>query len=476
MGKDPLVGLTRRRARSLPGGDEVYQTATEQGSESEGRDAAEAGTRLDAPAASRHWTPAQQRMAAALVDIGNKQGRATGERWTLVAAPLAELNERSGRGRNCGTVYAHVRALRHAGAVRRPVAQTGLLLDLPALADIAQHATHSAGPSLPTAGRSQLREGNGPRTGLPGPDPSSCPGSQPTEISEVLGVVRQVLGLLERIVERNPSTHRHELDDIHQQVERLADAADHPRDPSRAIRDAADRPRDTDRREGGRVLTEDPVQRLPPSLEEPDARRDVRDEIVSRTPRNVADPPADTTGPVGERDAEETLTDQDLDDLVSPLVQIAAQAGLVGMTNIADTRAAIRPYSTTQIRHAVAMTAAMARTGKVKSPIGWLVAKARHGDPNFFPEQPPAAAARPEPPVAQALDPLDIDAEAEAAVTALEADPDCHRDALDQLDQHILATLGPATAKRVTGNQTSLHTARVSFWRRSHPSSPAKEP
>jgi hypothetical protein len=458
----------------------VYQTATEQGSEPEGRDAGEAGTKLDAPAASRHWTPAQQRMAAALVDIGNKQGRATGERWTLVAAPLADLNERSGRGRNCGTVYAHVRALRNAGAVRRPLAQTGLLLDLPALADIAQHATQCAGPSPSTAVRSQTRESDGPRACLTGPDPSSCARSQPTEISEVLGVVRQVLGLLERIVERNPTTQpRHELDYIHQQLERLADVADRPRDPSRTVRDVADRPRDTDRREGGRVLTKDAVQRLPPSLEEPDALRDVGDELVSRTPRNApdtADTPPDTTEPVGERCAEETLTDQDLDDLVSPLVQIAAQAGLVGMTNIADTRAAIRPYSTTQIRYAVAMTAAMARNGKVKSPIGWLVAKARHGDPNFFPEQPPTAAARPEPPVAAALDPLDIDAEAEAAVTTLEADPDSHRDALDQLDQHILSTLGPATAKRVTDNQTSLHTARVSFWRRSHPSSPTKEP
>src|ERR1700678_250959 len=79
----------------------------------------------------RPWTPAQRHMAADLVAIGTEHGQPRADGRVVVPLPLAEVSARTGRGRNCGTVYAHARALRPA--VGPNPGSSGLVLDLDAL-------------------------------------------------------------------------------------------------------------------------------------------------------------------------------------------------------------------------------------------------------------------------------------------------------------------------------------------------------
>ena len=79
---------------------------------------------------------------------------------------MAELSARSGRSRNCGTVYAHIRAL--GDAVRPAHGRHGLLLDTAALAAIAGDATpglRARHDRAPTAGHYR------PATPPPASDP-----------------------------------------------------------------------------------------------------------------------------------------------------------------------------------------------------------------------------------------------------------------------------------------------------------------
>jgi hypothetical protein len=61
-----------------------------------------------------------------------------------------------------------------------------------------------------------------------------------------------------------------------------------------------------------------------------------------------------------------------------------AVAVLVGLTDIGRRRAALGPYRDDQVLAAVNKAAGMAKAGHVRSPIGWLITKARQGDALFF--------------------------------------------------------------------------------------------
>ena len=79
------------------------------------------------PVRSHTWTPAQREMAADLLAIANQHGRALDDGRVLVPLPLAEVSARSGRGRNCGTLYAHARALRPA--IEKSTGSSGIVFD-----------------------------------------------------------------------------------------------------------------------------------------------------------------------------------------------------------------------------------------------------------------------------------------------------------------------------------------------------------
>lgn len=125
----------------------------------------------------RPWTPAQRHMAADLVAIGTEHGQRRADGRVVVPLPLAEVSARTGRGRNCGTVYAHARALRPA--VGPNPGSSGLVLDLDALSLIAGEELLPGAPKQP---RSHL----GPALGctspsrLPGrrPPPPRCPSAK----------------------------------------------------------------------------------------------------------------------------------------------------------------------------------------------------------------------------------------------------------------------------------------------------------
>jgi len=149
-----------------------------------------------------------------------------------------------------------------------------------------------------------------------------------------------------------------------------------------------------------------------------------------------------------------------LEELIGPLVELADRAGLVGVTNIAEASAALAPYGVDQIRVAVAKTAAMTRSGKIKSPIGWLITKARGGDENFFPSKPPTTGATP--PITCAEQ---VDLEANTAVAALEADPVTNADQLAGLDSALRSGVSPILAARIFADPARLHDARSLTWR-----------
>jgi hypothetical protein len=412
--------------------------------------------------AARVWTGAQRQIAATLLDLAHQWGSLGDDGRTLLPAPMAELSARSGRSRNCGTVYAHIRAL--GDAVRPAHGQHGLLLDTAALAAIAGDATPglrarhdraaTAGPYRPAA--------TPPAADPPLPNPAR---TVPADISHVISVpeavalARQLLACAAALLTACGLPQPPGLD---------PDLADHPRDPSRTNREIADQPRLTsspDRREGGSFSKETPDKHLPPSLVPLPTQpvRDLREirDAPSRTDHHPADPPPATA-----------RTPAQVEDLVQPLIDAANRCGLLGITDLAGLVAALAPYHDSQIRHAVNTTARMVRHGRVtSSPIGWLTTKARQADPDFFPATPPADHPPPAPTEPEAEPPDQADLEAETAVVGLEADPDRHHQQLAELDTHIRRhTTGASTQRRLFANPRLLHASRVNAWRQLHPS------
>lgn len=160
----------------------------------------------------------------------------------------------------------------------------------------------------------------------------------------------------------------------------------------------------------------------------------------------------------------------ELEELVCPLSRVAHRSNLVGVTDWTMLDRALAPYDDAQVRYAVAQTASMVKAGSVtKSPIGWLVTKARAGDEAFFPPEEVLARRQsggpaPSPAVVEE----EVDVEAETAVAAVEADGGDPE--LDALDSVIRSS---RYSDRLLGKPGALHAARVAQWRRVHPRSPA---
>ena len=199
---------------------------------------------------ARVWTGAQRQTAATLLDLAHQWGSPSDDGRTLLPTPMAELSARSGRSRNCGTLYAHIRAL--GDAVRPAHGQHGLLLDTAALAAIAGDAT----PAL------RARHDRAPTTGHyrpAAPPPASDPpppnpaATVPADISQVVTVpeavalARQLLACAAALLTACGLPQPPGID---------PDLADHPRDPSRTNREIADHPRRriSSRPKGGREL------------------------------------------------------------------------------------------------------------------------------------------------------------------------------------------------------------------------------
>jgi hypothetical protein len=402
---------------------------------------------------TRRHTVAQRRTAAYLVDLAGQVGRPVSDGRVLVPTPMAELSARSGRSRNCGTLYAHIRALRPA--VSRPAGESGLLLDVAAL-----HLIVEAGPGPPAYRPCPGEARHAPQATVAfvaGSSSRTAGETSDQQLGAICEVVRDLVGLVHRLIDLAgadavPSEAVTELRTNVRELEQVL--ADGPRYTSRTIRDIADPVVSPDQREGGRVSEVIPDQTLPPSLS---VVRDVRD-----TAQDLAD------GSVADEEPVTSRTDIELLNLVGPLVALSERANLVGLTDIGRLRSALAPYRDDQVLAAVSKTAAMAKAGQVRSPIGWLITKARQGDALFFPTGPSPTTTTPSPsgpPPGVPSDP--VDHEAEQAVTAMEDDPVGFSITLEALDRTIRAA-GPI-GERILADERMRHRARVRHWRLSHP-------
>jgi hypothetical protein len=236
---------------------------------------------------------------------------------------------------------------------------------------------------------------------------------------------------------------------------------------SRMVREIADGLAEDSRdlsREGERSfkdLSKDPDKKLRPSIsvayEAPRNSRsdDLADVVEDAASAGIAEPPA------------HSRSDAELDELLRPVCELAKTASLVGMTDREGLRGALAPYEDLQVRHAVRLTLAMAQAGTVKSPIGWLVGKARRGDKEFFP---PVSSLEPPPPPRAALVLEDEpDPEADEAVTALESDPASQAGELARIDHAFLKMMPPRIGEQLMANPVLLHKTRAKHWRILHP-------
>ena len=138
---------------------------------------------------------------------------------------------------------------------------------------------------------------------------------------------------------------------------------------------------------------------------------------------------------------------------------------------------ALRPYRRRQVLAAVALVARQVRAGKSTAPFGLLVVKARDGDPDYFPADPPAVGAgsrsRPPTPARLPCAEDETDAEAVAAVAALEADP-ARAAELAALDEDLRAVKGlsASLAERVFRDPALLRSYRRHAWRERRPPEP----
>ena len=144
----------------------------------------------------RPWTPAQRHMAADLVALGTEHGQRRADGRVVVPLPLAEVSARTGRGRNCGTVYAHARALRPAVAPIR-AARTGLGPRRP-------FSYRWRGAPSPCTQRQRVPPRSSPRSHVTPEVAEQTPGSPTVPIGEVLGLLRDIVALVSRLVSGEP--------------------------------------------------------------------------------------------------------------------------------------------------------------------------------------------------------------------------------------------------------------------------------
>ena len=286
----------------------------------------------------------------------------------------------------------------------------------------------------------------------PAPD---GPAGPPAELADLLE-------LLVRCQHQLTEAHRRlvELVGTHHAVRRGSEdprpsSAHVPREPSAKVREprgAAREVEETDREAlPGQEVQTSSLSRLAEDRELAE---------VSRTE------PADAAG----RD----WADADLDELVGPLAEACRRTGRSGITDRRGVLEALRPYRRCQVLAAVALVTQQVRAGKSTAPFGLLVVKARDGDADYFPEDPPAGGGPPGRPGTPERAPCAEeapDAEAEAAVAALEADPAWGAE-LAALDAAVRAGegLSASLAERVFREPALLRRCREHAWRERRPS------
>jgi hypothetical protein len=80
------------------------------------------------------------------------------------------------------------------------------------------------------------------------------------------------------------------------------------------------------------------------------------------------------------------LDDDELDELLAPLVALCDRLDLVGVTNRVRLRAALQPYGRDQVTHAVGLlTRQLQARAPIRSPVGLLVRLAEQRDLAYFP-------------------------------------------------------------------------------------------
>jgi hypothetical protein len=122
-------------------------------------------------------------------------------------------------------------------------------------------------------------------------------------------------------------------------------------------------------------------ERHPSKIRELRRPQDVSDSQEGRSSGQTARRSARTsrTGPLDR-------VDEDLDELVAPLVELCERLHLVGVTNRSRLRRALSSFEADQIRHAVRLIYTQVRAGvSFRSPVGLLVRLAEARDTTYFP-------------------------------------------------------------------------------------------
>ena len=415
--------------------------------------------------AAQKLLPARSRRPVAwLRQVVDAYGHPQEDGRVRVPLSQAELSEASGRARNCGTVYAYLRVL--APVVER--GRDGVVVDLARLEELEQEGgCRRPGAAGGTSRRSfpppRLVQAAAPlRLVREGPPALGVPAT-PVEDQELADLLKVLV------------RSQHQLTEAHRRLVELVGTrralppeAEHlragpapvPRErsakvrkPRGTVREAAD-PAETDRE----VLPGQEVEAFSLS-------RLADDRQLAEASRTE---PADGNG---RRD----WADEELDELVAPLAEACRRTGRTGITDRRGVLEALRPYRRRQVLAAVALVARQVRAGRSTAPFGLLVVKARDGDADYFPPEPPSRGAGP-PPRSWGLGhsggPEETDAEAEAAVAALEADPAWAAE-LATLDAAVRTGKGftASLTERVFQDPALLRSYRQHAWRERHPPS-----
>lgn len=355
-------------------------------------------------------------LASWLLELGDDIGRPLDGDRTLVPLTVTQLNIRTGRSPKCGTLFGRVKALAPAVTLHRG----GITIDRSALEREAAGVTAS-----PTAARSQ------------GPDSSpavaAAPGLTGQLLQEACRVAEQAAALAAAAMRLATEACAMAT------TENLPVVAGPARDRDLAAARGS-RDRGLPPEEGGREVSSCSETQTPPSL--------------TALPR-----PAKAAATAADPSPQPPVGPDRLDELLQPLIETCRRTGLVAVSDTRGLRSALAPYSPDQIRHAVVLTSRLTKSGVITSrPIGWLIARAREGDIDYFPPAEPAATPPPPAVCVVETDPETVAAEKALATAGV--------DDLALLDEWIRTAPHHARIRHLIFDRPGmLQTARLEAWR-----------
>jgi hypothetical protein len=149
------------------------------------------------------------------------------------------------------------------------------------------------------------------------------------------------------------------------------------------------------------------------------------------------------------------VSDDELDELLAPLIGLCDRLHLVGVTNRSRLRLALEPYQRDQVAHAIGVLARQVRAGApIRSPIGLLVRLAEQHDVNYF-------SSRPKP------DPGGDRPDPDRGVTPEEPPAvELSNEQVERLDREInesLDRLPPSVRHRLLGDGEAMHRLRMAL-------------